>query len=112
MQEWAYQYRGLSLQQELHWKSVENEESGELQELYGGYLQGGWFPADRWKSLPQQWEVAIRAAYVDLGYEDLSNAELSLATNWFFSGHRNKLTAEVSFLRTLDEEVKKSAAIG
>jgi hypothetical protein len=36
MQEWAYQHRGLSLQQELHWKSVENEENGELQELFDG----------------------------------------------------------------------------
>jgi hypothetical protein len=104
LQEWAYQHRGLSLQQELHWKSVEKGDSGELRELYGGYFQSGWFPADRWETLPQQWELAVRVAYVDLGFEGLSNAELTFGSNWFFNGHRNKLTAELSRQRTLDED--------
>ena len=47
MQEWAWQRGGLSFQQELHWKSIRDRERGGERQLYGGYAQVGWFPAQR-----------------------------------------------------------------
>ncbi|NNJ65694.1 MAG: porin, partial [Xanthomonadales bacterium] len=37
------------------------------------------------------------------------NTELTLSANWFFNGHRNKLTADISWL-TIDDATTLEAA--
>lgn len=109
VQEWAWQHHGLSVQQELHYKSVEDRRNGGTQHLYGGYGQVGWFPADKWRALPEQLEFALRGAYVDSdSVEDLENIEITLASNWFVNGHRNKITVDLSYLNSEDNDDKES----
>lgn len=108
MQEWAWQKGGLSFQQELHWKSVEDRVSRSKRRMYGGYAQVGWFPSSRWQSLPTNLELALRGAYVNSdSREDLENEELTVALNWFFNGHRNKLTFDASYLSADDNNARK-----
>jgi phosphate-selective porin OprO/OprP len=109
MQEWAWQHQGLSFQQELHWKSIEDRREGGTRHLFGGYAQVGWFPADRWQSVPEQLELALRAAYVDAdSAANLEQTELSVAVNWFFSGHRNKVTLDGAYISAEDRADKES----
>jgi phosphate-selective porin OprO/OprP len=108
MQEWAYRHGGFSVQQELHWKSIESRSATGKRDLYGGYLQAGWFPATYWKNLPQPWEIAARVAFVDPDYNQQNSTEVSFASNWFFNGHRNKLTAELAWLQS--EEADQAAS--
>jgi phosphate-selective porin OprO/OprP len=54
--------------------------------------------------VPRQLEFAVRYAFVDPNV-DLSNdlqQEVTAAINWFFSGHSNKLTFEISHLSVED----------
>ena len=110
-QQYAWQWRGFGVQQELHWKRVEDQDTGRRRYLVGGYLQGGWFPATNWSSLTTQWELAARYAYVDPDLTPLENTEFSLASNWFFNGHRNKLTAEASYLRTASTDFAENPEV-
>ncbi len=99
-QEFARHHGGWSVQQEFHYKQVEDRVNGGKQNLHGGYLQVGWFPSSRYDSLPPELELAARYALVnpDQGVNSRRNQEFSLAGNWFFNGHRNKITADLSWL--------------
>jgi hypothetical protein len=103
MVETAFQYRGFSLQQEYHWKTVDDTEEGTTTELEGGYLQLGLFLHSLVPGIPKPLEVAARYARVDpdISAVDDLREELTLAFNWFFHGHRNKLTLDLS--RVTDE---------
>lgn len=100
MIETAWQGNGLSWQQELHWKNIEDRSDGEEQRLLGGYAQVGYFFHEIWDVVPAPFEVAARFAEVvpNRSVTTASEQELTLAGNWFFDGHRNKLTADVSRL--------------
>ena len=67
-------------------------------------MQVGWFPSSRYDNVPAELEVAARYALVnpDDGAASRRNQELSLAGNWFFNGHRNKITADLSWLDIQD----------
>ncbi|MEP6391709.1 MAG: porin [Halioglobus sp.] len=105
MQEWAWQRGGLSFQQELHFKSIEDRVNGATRNVFGGYVQVGWFPSERWQFVPSGIEVALRGAYVDSDSRtDLKNDEYTVAVNWFINGHRNKLTFDASYLSTDDDD--------
>ena len=109
MQEWAWQRGGLSFQQELHWKSIRDRREGGERNLYGGYAQVGWFPAGRWHGLSEDFEVALRAAYVDpdtAGKQE--NLEYTFGANWFFNGHRNKLSVDIVYLVVEENNIQKS----
>ncbi|HSG87785.1 MAG TPA: porin [Pseudomonadales bacterium] len=100
MQEFAWQYAGMSVQQEFHVKEIEDHEGGRNSRLTGGYVQAGkiWrLPAAGRAPLV---ELAVRAARVD--WEDTprdrTQRELTLAGNLFLSGHDNKLTADLSWI--------------
>jgi phosphate-selective porin OprO/OprP len=104
MQEWAWQQSGLSFQQELHFKSIEDRVNGGTRNLYGGYAQVGWFPSDRWHTFSDKLEVALRGAYVNSNSdENLENRQFTLALNWFVNGHRNKFTADLSYVEAADD---------
>ena len=98
--ETAFLWRGLSWAQELHWKEVRDETTSSVTRLGGNYVQLGDFPAAAWSAVPQPLEIAARWAVYrpDLDARGNRHDELSLAANWFFHGHDNKLTAEVSWL--------------
>jgi phosphate-selective porin OprO/OprP len=109
MQEWSWQHRGISIQQELHWKSIKDRINGGTRNLYGGYAQAGWFPAQRWSGLPDNLEIASRGAYVnqDTG-NGLRDLEFSIALNIFFNGHRNKLTFDTAYLSVVEDQEQDS----
>jgi hypothetical protein len=105
MVETAFQGRGFSLQQEYHWKKVEDTVTRRVTELEGGYLEVGYFfHAYFFHALmdwvPRPLELAVRVAQVDpdaVRGDDIIR-ELGFGANWFFAGHRNKLTFDLSFL--------------
>ncbi len=101
MLESAFQWRGVSWEQELHFKRIRDEDSGEVTRLIGGYAQLGSFLNEWWPAFPAPLEIAGRVAMVDpdLGRADDLSRELTLGANWFFEGHRNKLSADISWLK-------------
>lgn len=100
MLESVARYRGFSWQQELHWKSIEDLPQGGHTDLVGGYAQIGTFPAEYCAACPDPLEFVTRVALVDPDTSLASNSqwEWSIGANWYFSGHRNKLSADLSYL--------------
>jgi phosphate-selective porin len=108
MFETAFMWRGLSWQQELHWKSIEDRINGGTTILRGNYAQLGYFLGESFPRLSDALEIAARHAIYSPDKNDSNDIEqeFSVAANWFFVGHRNKLSAEVShfdFRETRDE---------
>lgn len=108
MVETAFKIRGFSWQQEMHWKQVETAETGEVTELRGWYAQAGYFFHGLFDWFPERLELAVRAAQVDpdIDLEEDHIGEATIAANYFFHGHRNKLTLD--FSRIYD----RSAVVG
>lgn len=117
VQEFAFKYRGFSVQQELHRKTVKDRVAGEEYDLTGGYIQSGYFFHHMFPSFPEPLELAVRYAFVeepnagagpdgDLADPNIDNdrEELTVGANWFFNGHNNKLTLDYSHL-TLDDNM-------
>ena len=99
MVETAFMFRGFSWQQEFHWKEIKDMETCEVTALVGNYAQAGYFFHYLWESVPRPLEAAFRHAFYrpDTGVSRNAAQEFSLAANWFFKGHLNKVTAEVSY---------------
>ena len=109
VQEFAFKYRGLSIQQEWHRKFVTDRAMGTESDLTGFYLQSGYFFHNLIDAFPAPLELAARYAYVsepNKSVRSLYNEreEFTLGANWFFSGHSNKITVDFSHL-TLDDEL-------
>ena len=107
VQEFAFKYRGLSIQQEFHRKFIDDRVNGTERDLTGAYLQAGYFFHNVMPAIPAPLEVAARYAFVEEPNEiDLSvdneRKEYTLGANWFFNGHNNKLTLDYSYL-TIDD---------
>jgi hypothetical protein len=100
MIESAAHYRGMGWQQELHWKEVKNRSDGSTRKIWGGYAQVGSFINEWWPPMPAPLELVARVAYVDPDTPDRSDHqwEYTIGANWFFNGHRNKLTLDYSLL--------------
>jgi phosphate-selective porin OprO/OprP len=99
--ETALHYQGFSWQQELHWKRVKDTDTGILKELTGFYCQAGLFPHTLIAEIPRPLELALRFAVVDPDRNQTHDrqTEYTLGCNWFFNGHRNKLTLDLSQLQ-------------
>ena len=56
------------------------------------------------KGWPEQLEFAARFSRVvpDHNFDADENDEFTLAGNWFFNGHRNKITLDISYLEIDD----------
>ena len=109
----AFKYRGFAWQHENHWKRVKDggrdadamlmpaeDVRASQAELFGGYFQAGYFLHYLMPVIPKPLETALRYAYVDsevAGFDDFRQ-EWTGALNWFFAGHRNKVTLDASFL--------------
>lgn len=72
--------------------------------LRGGYVQLGSFINEWWALWPAQLELAGRLSIVDPDRSLTGNTEKerSIGLNWFFRGHRNKLTLDDSWLSAND----------
>jgi len=108
VQEFAFKYRGWSVQEEFHWKTVEDNVMGTKNDLTGSYAQTGYFFHNLFPSVPEQLELAFRYAFVKEPNEldralDNYRQEFTLGANWFIAGHNNKFTVDYSYL-TLDDE--------
>ena len=108
--ETAVHYRGLGWQQELHFKKITDEETGAVRRLSGGYAQLGTFLNEWWPSVPAPLEFLARFAVVDSDRESPTDrqTEWTLGANWFFNGHRNKLTLDYSWLNFEEPETQAS----
>ena len=98
--ETALQHKGFSLQQELHWKRVVDNKNLTTTHLRGSYVQAGYFFHHLVPWIPKQLETAGRYAFVDYNTalpDDLLD-EWMFVVNWFFWGHANKLSFDVSWL--------------
>ncbi|WP_205195363.1 porin [Chitinophaga sp. Cy-1792] len=98
--ETAFMLKGFSWQSEVHVKEIIDKlNNNETNTLRGYYVQAGYFfhQAFTW------WPAPLEVAYRNAGYFPNSEAdqtkkrENTVAANWFFHGHKNKITAEGSF---------------
>lgn len=95
--ETAIMYKGFSWQNEFHYKEIKDKVNNNITTLLGSYYQAGYFFHYLWPSFPKSLELAARYAnYVPDRDLDPHEEEYAIALNWFFKGHKNKLTAEVS----------------
>ncbi len=99
----AFKYRGFAWQHETHWKQVKDSEAAAGQQktnMFGGYAMAGYFPHYLMPAVPKPLEVAFRYSHVDTNVHKPGGfrQEYTLGFNWFFAGHRNKLTLDVSHL--------------
>jgi len=108
VQEFAFKWKGLALQQEYHEKDVRDKSTGVKHKYKGLYAQIGYFPNGLIPAVPEQLEVAFRYAFVDA--PDVINIntsdnrdEYTVGLNYFFHGHNNKITLDYSHL-TLDDQ--------
>ena len=98
--ETAIMWRGFSWQQELHWKEIDDKKNLEVTILTGNLAQIGYFFHYAWDAIPKPLEIYFRHAIhdPDRNIEKNYQQEISTGLNWYFKGHKNKLTAEVSFI--------------
>jgi len=98
--ETAFMYRGFSWQSELHWKQIIDKLNNDTTDnLHGYYVQAGYFFHQVFDWWPKPLEIAARnAGYMPNREADQTKKrETSVALNWFFRGHKNKLTFETSY---------------
>ena len=103
MAEFAFMHKGLSIQSEYHFKRIDDRGNIEITELEGWYGQIGYFFHETFDKFPRPLEFAFRAAAVDTikGVTEIpADRELTLGANWFFNGHNNKLSMDVSQLES------------
>jgi hypothetical protein len=107
MVETAFQYRGFSWQQEYHRKTIDDVADATTTELEGWYAQAGYFFHGLFPKFPKPLEIALRAAQVDpdMDLPEDHIGEATLVFNWFFHGHRNKLTLDMSRIYDRSAEV-------
>ena len=107
--EFRLKWRGLYAKHESHLKRVIDRDvveaaPGRITRLRGGLSQIGYFPHHAWALVPQPLELAARYAFVDPARTVPWNlqTETSGVINWFFFGHYNKASIEVSRLTVAD----------
>lgn len=112
MFETAWQGHGWSWQQELHLKEAEHRGTGVTRRLWGGYAQAGVFPAAAFGAdWPDPLELVARLAYVDPDTDQRHDGqwETMVGANWYFAGHRNKLSTDLAWLRFDDPTTTRDA---
>ena len=95
----AYFYKGFNAQAEYHEKDIVDLANNNRETtLRGYYVQAGYFLSESISWWPDPLEMAARfGTYSPRASEqDDRFFEKTVAFNYFFNGHKNKLTAEVS----------------
>ncbi len=105
--ETAFKYKGISWQQELHYKNVDDKVNLEQTSLIGNYFQLGYFFNSSFKKFPKELEIFARQAFYNpnLDISGNNHYEYTIGCNWFFKGHKNKLTFDYSYLQTDETEL-------
>ena len=98
MIELAFMYQGFSMQSEYHFKNIDDGLYNTESKLNGFYFDIGYFPSEIINLIPKELEVIARYARVnpDDITAKLDEKEIAFGANWFFYGHRNKLTLDVT----------------
>lgn len=98
--ETAFMAAGFAWQSELHWKEIDDTVNDQTTRLVGGYVQLGYFLSGLIDGFPEPLELAARYVLLDDDRDEVEDLrrEFAFALNWFFSGHNNKLTAELGVL--------------
>ncbi len=101
MFETAFKYKGLSWEQELHYKKIDDRINNVSTPLYGYYVQAGYFFHHLIEGFPKPLEIYARQAFYDPDKEmdDNNNYEYTIGCNWFFKKHKNKLTLNYTHLK-------------
>jgi hypothetical protein len=113
MQESAFMVKGISFQQELHWKQINDNVNNTQTTMMGNLAQIGYFFHYWWSAIPKNMELYFRHAIYqpDIHLDSKSDHEYSFGSNWFIKGHRNKLTAEISYFEySFDSEQLQNGA--
>ena len=102
--ETAFKYKGFSWQQEFHYKNIEDKITSQETLLIGNYFQLGYFVHHSIPIVPAPLEVYVRQSFYDADFDvsGNNNYEYTIGCNWFFKGHKNKLTFEYSYLEYND----------
>ena len=100
MFETAFKYKGISWQQEFHYKKVDDRINLEESTLIGNYLQIGYFFHYILPKFPEHLELFARQSFYDpnIDLTNNNNFEYTVGCNWFFKGHKNKLTFDYTYL--------------
>lgn len=98
MIEFALMYKGFALQSEYHYKHIDDRINATTSKLSGYYIDVGYFFSELIEEVPKPLEIIARYARVDSDAlsTQLNETELAFGANWYFYGHRNKLTFDVS----------------
>lgn len=108
----AFMYRGFSWQSEWHTKQITDKlNNDDTTTLKGYYVQAGYFFHNTFNWWPKHLEMAGRhAAYrPDNDIRQNRQDETTIAFNWFFKGHKNKLTSEFSYFSFQDKTLPLEA---
>ena len=101
--ELMFKYKGFSLTNENHIKNIYNLKTNEGSQIIGGYVMAGYFFHQVIDFVPKPLELIARFAMVDNRTDYSKNInEYIIGANWFFSGHRNKLSMDVSYIENQD----------
>ncbi|MCO6427703.1 MAG: hypothetical protein J5I83_06515 [Nitrosomonas communis] len=105
MEEVRFKWQGFSVQHEMHWKEVVDtlKNQGDptrKTNLMGGLVQAGYFPHYIFPIIPKNLELAGRYAFVDpnVNFNNDRQQEGSGVMTYFFNGHLNKVSFQVSHL--------------
>ena len=98
-----FKYKGFSLSTETHLKKIHNDKTLQDTEIVGGYVMAGYFFNNIASFIPKPLEFTARYSLVDNKNLFTNNInEYMLGANWFFSGHRNKLTIDFAYVENQD----------
>lgn len=103
--ETAFMYKGFSWLQEYHLKEIRDHYHAQTTRMEGYFAQAGYFFHHAFSWFPKKLEIAGRYAAYRPDISHYSNAieAYSIAANWFFKGHRNKLTADFTCFNSFEE---------
>ena len=107
MEETAFKFKGLSWQQEFHYKQIIDNVNHTDTRMLGNLAQAGYFFHGLWKKFPKHLETYVRHAfyYPQVNFNSIVQSEITFGLNYFISGHRFKVTAEASYLGINEEGI-------
>jgi phosphate-selective porin OprO/OprP len=115
--EFRIKWRGWYAKHEQHFKRVIDRQvpegaPGRQTDLQGTLYQLGYFPHYALPIVPRPLELAARYAWVNPAAHVSHDhqTELSGVANWFFSGHANKVSVELSRLTVADPSTRVTEA--
>lgn len=104
----ALKYKGFSWQHETHRKNIIDKNNGTESALSGSFFQGGYFFHNLFPWVPENLELAARFSTQNVPTETrrlINEEEYAVALNYFFAGHRNKLTLEYAWFVYEDDAI-------